>query len=480
VTRLPVRLRLTVVFAAAVAAALAVTGLLLYLYVARSLDRTIDDSLHNRTSDVTALIAQADHGLGEAPQAPLGSSGGFAQVIDARGHIVDASRGATQAPLLTGAAFARALRAPILISRTRKDRDAVRMLATPVHAQDQRLVVVVGTSLRQHDATLATLRRALLLGSPLVLAALALLVYAMAASALRPVERMRSQAARLSGDGLEERLSVPPARDELSRLAETLNDLLSRLALSMERERRFVADASHELRTPLALLRAEIELALDRPRPPEELAAALRSAGDETDRLTQLAEDLLLLARLQPRGVPIRTAPIDARELLGGIAARFHQRAGRDGRTIRVTGGTALLEGDRLRVEHALTNLVENALRHGAGEIRLGVTRSAAIVALEVSDEGPGFPDAFLPHVFERFAQADESRHGRGAGLGLAIVAAIAEAHGGTITASNQPGGGAVVRITIPAAKSPRAQSSEAEPVGGRSVAVGEEASPEA
>jgi signal transduction histidine kinase len=478
VSRLPVRLRLTVVFAAALAGALAVTGLLLYLYVGRSLDRTIDDSLRNRTSDVTALIAQADHGLGEAPQVPLGSAGGFAQVIDARGHIVDASRSATQKPLLAGAAFARAMRGPILIRRTQKDREAVRMLATPVHAQDQRLLVVVGTSLRQHDATLATLRRALLLGSPLALAALALLVYAMAASALRPVERMRSQAARLSADGLEERLSVPAARDELARLAETLNDLLSRLALAMERERRFVADASHELRGPLALLRAEIELALDRPRPPEELAAALRSASDETDRLTQLAEDLLLLARLQPRGVPIRTAPIDARELLDGIASRFRRRAERDGRTIQISGETTPFEGDRLRVEHALTNLVENALRHGAGEIRLGVARSAAVVELEVSDDGPGFPEAFLPHVFERFAQADESRHGRGTGLGLAIVAAIAEAHGGAVTAANQPHGGAVVRIAIPAGNAARPQSGLAEPAGGRRVPVGAEAAP--
>lgn len=458
-TRLPVRLRLTVVFAAALAGTLAVAGLLMYLYVARSLDRTIDDSLRNRTSDVTALIAQADHGLVEAPQGPLGTSGGFAQVIDARGHIVDGSRGATRAPLVVGAVFAQAKRAPVLIRRMRKGGEPVRVLATPVHAQGQRLVVVVGTSLRQHDATLTTLRRALLLGSPLALAAIALLVYGMAASALRPVERMRSQAARLSADGLEERLSVPAARDELSRLAETLNDLLARLGRSMERERRFVADASHELRTPLALLRAEIELALDRPRPPGELAAALRSAGDETDRLTQLAEDLLLLARLQPRGVPIRTASIDALELLVGVASRFRQRADRDGRTIEIAGEAACFEADRVRLEHALANLVENALRHGAGGIRLTAARSAGTVALQVSDEGPGFPDAFLPHAFERFARGDESRHGRGAGLGLAIVAAIAEAHGGMVSAANQTTRGAVVRIDLPAGRPPNGTS---------------------
>jgi signal transduction histidine kinase len=372
-------------------------------------------------------------------------------VLDARGRILDASRGATQTPLLAGAVLARARLAPLLIRRARNDREPVRLLATPVHAQDQQLVVVVGSSLRQHDATLATLRRALLLGSPLALAAIALLVYGLAAAALRPVERMRSQAARLSADGFEDRLSVPAAHDEVSRLAETLNELLSRLALSVERERRFVADASHELRTPLALVRAEIELALERPRTAGELSAALRSAGDETDRLSQLAEDLLLLARLQPNGVAIRTTTIEARELLDGIATRFRQRAERDGRTIVAAGEVATFEADRLRLEHALANLVENALRHGAGEIRLTTIRDAAMVELQVSDEGTGFPDAFLPQAFERFARADESRHERGAGLGLAIVAAIALAHGGTATAANQPSGGAIVRIVIPA-----------------------------
>jgi signal transduction histidine kinase len=235
----------------------------------------------------------------------------------------------------------------------------------------------------------------------------------------------------------------------------------------VDRERRFVADASHELRAPLALLRAEIELALDRPRPANELTAALRSAGDETDRLTQLAEDLLLLARLQPRGVPIRTARIDARELLEGIASRFRQRVDRDGRTLQIAGETTLFEADRLRLEHALSNLVENALRHGAGEIRLTASASATTVSLQVSDQGPGFPDEFLPHAFERFAQADQSRHERGTGLGLAIVAAIVQAHGGTVTAANRPGGGGVVvGISIPAEGARSAEGSVVTPVG--------------
>jgi signal transduction histidine kinase len=453
VNRLPIRLRLTVVFAAVLAVMLALTALLLYLYVERSLDQSLDRNLRSRGTDVAALVSQADSGLRDAPSSTLGSSDAFAQVLDARGHIFDATRRVARVPLLAGAALQQARRGTTLIARTYRNGEPVRLLAMPVRAQDQRLVVVVGTTLRGHDSTLATLRRALLLGGPVMLAAIALVVYALAASALRPVERMRTQAAELSVHALDERLTVPRARDEVGRLADTLNDLLSRLQAALERERRFVVDASHELRTPLALLRAEIELALDRPRPKGELEAALRSAGGETDRLSQLAEDLLLLTRLQPGGLPIRTARIDIREVLACVAERFRQRAEGAGRAIVPTGEHHVIEADRMRLEQALANLVENALRHGAGEIRMSAALHGTTLQLQVSDQGAGFAAEFLPHAFERFTQADGSRGEHGAGLGLAIVAAIAEAHGGTARATNPPAGGASVYVAIRVAR---------------------------
>jgi two-component system OmpR family sensor kinase len=464
VNRLPIRARLTVVFAAVLAAVLAVTALLLYLYVQRSLDQSLDRNLRSRGADVAALVSQADNGLREAPPSALASSDGFAQVLDARGRVFDATPRVAHVPLLSGATLAQARHRTTLIARTYRNGAPVRLLAMPVVAQDQRLVVVVGTTLSGHDSTLSSLRRALLLGGPIMLAAVALVVYALAASALRPVERMRTQAARLSVHALDERLTAPPARDEVGRLADTLNDLLSRLEAALERERRFVVDASHELRTPLALLRAEIELALARPRPKGELEAALRSAGDETDRLVQLAEDLLLLTRLQPGGLPIRTAQIDIREVVGGVAERFRQRAEGAGRAIVTTGGQHVIEADRIRLEQALANLVENALRYGAGEIRLSTAQHGARLELQVSDQGPGFPAEFLPHAFERFTQADESRGEHGAGLGLAIVAVIAEAHGGSVRAANQAAGGATVYLEIGVPRDPGTSRSPASP----------------
>jgi signal transduction histidine kinase len=209
----------------------------------------------------------------------------------------------------------------------------------------------------------------------------------------------------------------------------------------MERERSFVADASHELRTPLAHLKAEVELALESPRTHNELETALQSVASETDRLAQLAEDLLLLARVDEGTIPIRRQNVRVDELLNGIARRFERRARENGREIEVSTDGAHLNVDRLRVEQALGNLVENSLRHGEGTIRL----AADTQTLRVSDEGPGFPSGFAPRAFERFSRADDSRGTGGAGLGLAIVAAIAEAHGGSASVA-----GAVVTIRLP------------------------------
>jgi signal transduction histidine kinase len=319
--------------------------------------------------------------------------------------------------------------------------ESIRLFAQTVRAQDQRFVVVVGAPLETRDDALVALRTELLVGGPLALLLASLLGYVVAAGALRPVERMRSRVTAITGSRLGDRLPVPPSGDEISRLGDTLNEMLARVETAMERERSFVADASHELRTPLAHLKAEVELALDSPRSRAELEAALRSVAMETDRLAQLAEDLLLLARVEEGTLPIRRHDVRLDELLGGIARRFERRAQEDGRAIEVHANGSQLNIDRLRVEQALGNLVENALRYGEGTIRL----TGDVQSLRVSDDGSGFPPGFAPRAFERFSRADESRGGAGgAGLGLAIVAAVAEAHGGSASVA-----GATVTIRL-------------------------------
>jgi signal transduction histidine kinase len=216
--------------------------------------------------------------------------------------------------------------------------------------------------------------------------------------------------------------------------------MLERLRASFERERRFVADASHELRTPVAVIKTELEGALRARRPDPGLAAA----ADECDRLAQLAEDLLVVARSGEGELPLRRESVDADWLLERVRDRFADRAARAGRAIRVEASAGLrVDGDALRLQQALGNLVDNALRHGAGEIVL----RAAPGELSVSDAGPGFDPGFAEHAFERFARGDGARTRGGSGLGLAIVRAIAEAHGGS--AAIVPGPGATVRISL-------------------------------
>jgi two-component system, OmpR family, sensor kinase len=239
--------------------------------------------------------------------------------------------------------------------------------------------------------------------------------------------------------------------DEIARLGATLNTMLDRLERSFERERAFVADASHELRTPLAILKTEIELALRDGRTPDELVAALRSAGEETDRLAELAEALLMIARADGGGLALSPAPLRSDELLGGVAARFAGRVRAAGRDLVVDDGPAAqLTGDRRRLEQALGNLTDNALRHGAGTIHLSARPRDGRVELHVRDEGPGFPAPFLAQAFERFTRADAARSRGGSGLGLSIVRVIAVAHGGEARAANHADGGADVWIDLP------------------------------
>jgi signal transduction histidine kinase len=318
------------------------------------------------------------------------------------------------------------------------------MLATPVGGR----VLVVGATRENRAEILRSLLTAFLVGGPVALLLAALAGYALAGAALRPIEAMRRRATEISTSSLGERLPVPPADDEIARLGTTLNDMLARIEDGVGRERQFVIDASHELRTPLALLTTELELALGRARTPAELEEVLRSAAESADRLARLANDLLLLARTD---LPVDARPTDVTDLLEAVAARFRARAETEGRVLGVDADEPLvLVADRLRLEQALTNMVDNAFRHGRGRVTLAASAHDGVVELHVRDEGAGFPPEFLDRVFERFSRADDARSGDGSGLGLAIADAIARGHRGRAHAANRPGGGADTWLALP------------------------------
>jgi two-component system OmpR family sensor kinase len=452
VTRLPIRLRLTLVFALVMAVVLAAVGAFLYVRLEAALDERIDESLRSRGDALAALVLAGMDGVDALPPLVAGEEG-FAQVVSPGGDVVVASPGLDDEPLLSAAELA-AVGSQVVLERELPrpaGANEARLLVERVELADGVVLVLVGESLEDRDEALGELLAQLLVALPVVLVLSSALGYVVAGAALRPVEAMRQRAAGISPDAPERRLPLPEARDEIRRLGETLNEMLERLDEGLRRERRFVADASHELRTPLATLKTEIELALRRPRSLDELQAALVSAGEDVDRLEQLAEDLLVLAASDEGRLALDRAGQPARELLESVASRFAARARAAGRAVEVVApGRRTVVCNRRRLEQALDNLVDNALRHGAGTVRLEAMIEEDTVALRVSDEGSGFPAEFLSHAFERFGRADAARSDRGAGLGLAIVSAVTRAHGGTATATYRAEGGAEIILRLP------------------------------
>jgi heavy metal sensor kinase len=438
VSRLPIRVRLTLAFALVMAVVLTLLGVFLHVRLQGSLDERISDNLERRSESLANFLRERG-GEGLDPSLLAGEDE-LAQVFGP--DCVDQPQGTARPQLLTPDEVAAARRGPVTIERA-----GLRLHAEPVGE----CLVVVGESLEDRDEALDALLTQLLIALPAALLLSSVIGYLVAGAALRPVEAMRRRAADITSDSPERRLPLPRAHDEIHRLGETLNEMLDRLDAGLARERRFVADASHELRTPLASLRTELELVARRPRSHEELESALHSAGEEVERLVRLAEDLLVLARADDGQLRLRVERHAAATVLESVARRNEPRAEAEGRSLLASAPPDLwVTGDRERLEQALDVLVDNALLHGAGTVRMDARAENGLVRLCVSDQGPGFPPDFLPHAFERFSRADQARTGGGAGLGLAIVDAIAKAHGGTAHAANAEAGGLDIWLSLP------------------------------
>ena len=454
-SRLPIRARVTLVFAGAMAILLAGLGLFIYLRYESQLDEAIDQGLRSRADEIGAIVgAQGPSALAD-PDADrlVESEETFTQLVAPSGRILGSSAQLDGRPVLDREQLAGAAGGPISFDAPAPPgiEGDVRVVATPAAGERGSAVLVVGTSLDDRTEALGNLAALLLVGGPIALLLASLAGYLSIGAALRPVEEMRRRAAAISAAAPGDRLPVPAADDEIHRLGETLNEMLARLELAIERERTFVDDASHELRTPLALLKTELELVQRYSVDPEDFKAAVDSARVEVDRLIELAEALLVVARSDEGDLALDVAPVDVAGLLGEMAERFRPGFVAAGRSIEVEADPELVVGaDRLRIEQALTNLIENARRHGDGAVTLQASAAGGAVELHVLDRGSGFEESFLPSAFERFSRADAGRTGAGNGFGLTIVKAIASAHGGSAGARNRPGGGADVWIAIP------------------------------
>ena len=454
--RLPIRIRLAVVFVALMSLVLVGSGAFVYRSLGNELDARLRDDLRARAAEIATLPERGDSGLPDlrspARGGPRRPPASFSEIVDPSGRVLASSLPSGAGAVLTGAQPRGAFARPRFVDRIlRGTREPVRIFAQPARPYDRRVVIVAGMSLLDRDGTLKRLLLLLLIAGGAALAVAGIAAYALAGASLRPVELMRRRAVGITAADVAQRLPVPPARDEISRLAQSLNEMLDRLEHALVREREFVADASHELRTPLGLVKSQLELALYEEGSYEELRAALISALEENEHAVALTEDLLVLARLDHGQVPLRHELIIVKELFAELRSRLEPRASEHGRMIFAENVEGLsVCGDRVRITQALSNLIENALRHGAGDICLLADQADGITRLHVRDHGRGFPGAFVERAFDRFALGDSARSGSSSGLGLAIVKAIATAHGGTARATNASSGGAHVWLELP------------------------------
>jgi two-component system OmpR family sensor kinase len=406
---------------------LASAAMFVYLRLRADLDDSVDASLRSRT----AALVEQQGGPTLAKIALEDPEETLVQLVSPTGKLLD-SVGTLHTPALSPREARQAMAATLILERDLPHVDGrARVLARSARG-DAQVIVVVGRSLLDRDEALSSVVNSFAIGGVVAILLASLIGYLLASLGLAPVEAMRRRARDVSLLPSDQGLPLPAAHDEIRRLGETLNEMLARLRAAFERESRFVADASHELRTPIAIIKTELEGALQVAGPETPGHESLVVAAEECDRLAQLAEDLLVIARSADGQLPVRPEPTHAHVLLGGVRDRFEDRASRRGRSIRVEGRPDLLfDADPVRLRQALGNLVENALRHGRGTIVLVARRSVGGIEIDVTDDGPGFPPQFAAHAFERFARGDRTRTSQGVGLGLAIVQAIAEAHGG-------------------------------------------------
>jgi two-component system, OmpR family, sensor kinase len=455
----PIRLRLALLFALGTAALIVIAGFVFSDQLGDGLRSSLDSALRP-TAELVARSVSAGSVNRNLDGTPSTVAGSLTQVYDQNGALVAVSLDVGDQPILTAKEINAAKNGPVSLSRKLPEKGdsafagaVLRVRGVPVVRPEGTWVVAVGRSDETIEDAVDRVHHAVEFGGPPVVLLAGLAVWLVAGSALRPVERMRRQVAVISEHGADASVVVPRTRDEIARLATTMNDVLGQLKGAVDHERQFVTDAGHELRTPLAILQGELELAARKGRSHAELVAAVEAATVEVRRLAALAEDLLALGR--PTGGSSRFEAVMIGAVTLDSVAAVAPRAEREGVVLRCDVDESVsVDGDAVQLRRAIDNLMDNALRFApvGTEITIRAHRLGQTATVEIADEGPGFPTDFLPHAFERFRRADDarSRDDGGAGLGLALVRQVAVAHGGQAVAVNRQSGGASVRIELP------------------------------
>ena len=441
-------IRSALVAGAVVTIALALGATALLFVLDRSLLSGLDDAATARAEDITTSLrsdqpADLDSQLFDTNQRIA-----LVQVVDSAGQVVRTSDTDPGAPATDVRPPAGGPPVPGLTGRPEHGAD-LRITVQGARGVGGEYTVLVAASEEPVEVTLATVGGLLALGGPVIALVAAMVTYKLVRRSLRSVEHIRTQVATISSTELGERIPVPAPRDEIAALARTMNDMLTRIEAGHTAQRRFVGDASHELRSPLATVTMALELADARPELfDRELVRD--TLLPEVTRMHLLVDDLLLLARADERGLPLRLGDVDLDDVVG---TEVHRARGKTEKMVIASLTPVRIRGDVTQLERVMRNLIDNAVRFAAHSVHAEVSRRGNTAQITVSDDGPGIPQSDRARVFERFVRLDNARERDrgGSGLGLAIVAEIVSAHRGSVRIGESAAGGVQVVVTLPA-----------------------------
>ncbi len=432
-----------------------VTAVVFYTQLRGELQSSTDRSLRLQADSLISGVLAGNVAFGDSTSPGIVGGLPFAQLITPSGHVLESSEALGLRPLVAPTVLATLHRATYVTGTIHGITGSVRLLAVPFTSAGRHVIVVTGRALSRQDQVLASFLKVLMIGGALAVVFAGGAGWLLAGVALRPVEQMRREAASITASDQDRRLAVPSTNDELSRLSVTLNEMLTRLHLAFRREQRFVDDASHELRSPLALLKAELELGLARPRSASELEGVLERSLSATDELITLAQDLLILARNDATRLPLDRHDARIDQTVASVVAGLTPRANDAHVVFDVVTTAELANFDEARMRQALHNVLDNALWHTpeGGTIYVRTDYRGDSLRIVVRDTGTGVEPEVVDSAFEPFVRGPRRRASMapGAGLGLSIVRSIIESHGGTASLRNVNGGGAEVTLTLPA-----------------------------
>ncbi|MUM18822.1 HAMP domain-containing histidine kinase [Mycobacterium sp. CBMA271] len=442
--------RSALVAAAVVLASLVIVGSASVVLLSRSMSADVDDAAKARAQAVAERLRKEPPDELESVLLATDQRIVAVQVIDSAGVVVRRSEAAPKAALI---ALQDNNSHGIRVGIPSIADDDIRVAATTMKGRKGQYTVLVGGGIEPIESMVSTVRTMLAITAPVVSVVAGVVTFLLVRRSLRSVDAIRSRVAEISTSDLGERVPVPGRADEISALAVTMNEMLARIEAGHTAQRRFVGDASHELRSPLATVISALEISTNHP---EVLDRQLVQSAllPEARRMQSLVEDLLLLARADEHGLPMRRTEIDLDDLATAEAQRLKRET-----QLHVSTQISAVKviGDTLGIARVLRNLADNAARHATAEVFIVVYADAKNAYLQVCDDGSGIPVAERERVFERFVRLDSarSRQGGGSGLGLAIVAEIVAAHEGKVSIGDRAGGGAAVTVQLPLENSP-------------------------